>query len=73
VGHTTTDWYNAQNSWLSRAKQAVTEVSVDGGKVRLRSETGAGSQWLFVQSTSLGIYYNSAFHDNQSLIDWVNS
>lgn len=52
----------------------VTEVSFDGGKVRLHSETGAGSQWLEYKAVRLqGIYYNSAFHDNQSLIDWVNS
>ena len=28
------------------AKQAVTEVSVDGGKVRIRSNEAEGSHWL---------------------------
>ncbi len=30
----------------SDAKSAVTEVSVDGGKVRVRTETAIRSQWL---------------------------
>lgn len=72
--YTTPTACSAQNSRLLMHSQAVTEVSVDGGKVRLRSETGAGSQWLEYKAVRLqGIYYNSAFHDNQSVIDWVNS
>lgn len=53
---------------------AVTEVSVDGGKARLRKETATGSQWLEYKAVRLqGIYYNAAFSDNQFLVDWVNS
>ena len=53
---------------------AVTEVSVDGGKVRLRKETTIGSQWLEYKAVRLqGIYYNAAFADNQFLIDGINS
>ena len=55
-------------------KQAVTEVSVDGGKVRLRSEPGQGAHWLEYKAVRMqGIYYNAAFQDNLFLIDWVNS
>jgi hypothetical protein len=56
------------------AKQAVTEVSVDGGKVRLRGARGEGSQWRDYKAVRLqGIYYYARFGDNRSLIDFVNS
>ena len=59
---------------LPDAKQAVTEVSVDGGKVRIRSDEVKGSHWLEYKAVRLqGIYYNAAFQDNLFLIDWVNS
>lgn len=56
------------------AKLAVTEVSVDGGKVRLRAVEAQGSRWLEYKAVRLqGIYYNAAFQDNLFLIDWVNA
>ena len=62
-----------QLSW-PEAKQAVTEVSVDGGKVRLRSETKQGCYWRDYKAVRLqGTYYGAFFGDNQSLIDYVNS
>ena len=75
VGHTTLH-RRVQRSLFSPpdAKQAVTEVSVDGGKVRLRSEPGSESKWLEYKAMRLqGIYYNAAFQNNQFLSDWVNS
>ena len=75
VGHTTHQRLvlRQQLSW-PEAKQAVTEVSVDGGKVRLRSETKPGCYWRDYKAVRLqGMYYGAFFGDNQSLIDYVNS
>lgn len=57
------------------AKQKVSEVSFDGGKVRLRSEQkGQPSYWLEYKSARIsGIYYGAAFRDNPLLLCWVNS
>lgn len=56
------------------AKQAVSEVSVDGGKVRLRGKPGEGGYWRDYKAVRLqNLYYGAFFQDNQSLIDWVNS
>lgn len=74
VGHSTLHRL-VQRSLFSPAdaKQAVTEVSVDGGKVRIRSNEAEGSHWLEYKAVRLqGIYYNAAFKDNLFLIDWVN-
>ncbi len=56
------------------ALQALTEVSLDGGKVRLRSTKGQSGYWRDYKAARLqGIYYGAYFQDNQSLIDWINS
>ena len=49
------------------AKQAVGEVSVDGGKVRLRGNPGEGGHWRDYKAVRLeSLYYGSFFQDNQS-------
>lgn len=59
---------------LAQAKQAITEVSVDGGKVRLRGVKGQGSYWRDYKAVRLqSLYYAAYFQDNLSLIDYVNS
>ena len=59
---------------LPEAIQAVSEVSMDGGKVRLRGAKAKGSHWRDYKAVRVqGIYYNARFQDNQSLIDLVNS
>jgi hypothetical protein len=64
----------SQDFQLPLAKQSVSEVSVDGGKVRLRGKPKAGCQWRDYKTVRLqGIYYGAFFDDNQSLIDYVNS
>ncbi len=75
VGHSTQQrLVQRQEFPLPEAKQVVNEVSVDGGKVRLRGARGEGSQWRDYKAVRLqGIYYNARFQDNQSLIDFVNS
>ncbi len=57
------------------AKQGVSEISIDGGKVRLRSQIqGVESYWRDYKAVRLqGMYYGAFFQDNLSLTDWVNS
>ncbi len=75
VGHTTLHRLVQRTEFSPPdAKLAVTEVSVDGGKVRLRSEQAQDSHWLEYKAVRLqGIYYNVAFQDNLFVSDWVNS
>ncbi len=75
VGHTTLHRLVERTEFSPPdAKSAVTEVSVDGGKVRVRQETAIGSQWLEYKAVRLqGIYYNAAKSENQFLVDWINS
>lgn len=59
---------------LPQAKQAIAEVSVDGGKVRLRGEPKQGCYWRDYKAVRLqSVYYAAFFQDNLSLIDYVNS
>lgn len=75
VGHSTQQQLVlSQDIQLPLAKQAITEVSVDGGKVRLRGKPQAGCHWRDYKAVRLqGIYYGAFFDDNQSLVDYVNS
>ncbi len=74
VGHSTQQrLVLRQDLPLPQAKQAVSEVSVDGGKVRLRGKPKEGCYWRDYKSVRLqGIYYGAFFDSNQSLIDYVN-
>ena len=58
-----------------QALQGVSEVSIDGGKVRLRSQIkGVESYWRDYKAVRLqGISYGTFFQDNLSKTDWVNS
>jgi len=51
----------------------MTEVCVDGGKVRLRTPLGEPSSWRDYKAidTDAGMVAN--FHNNRCLIDWVNA
>ncbi len=75
VGHSTQQrLVLRQDLPLASAKQGISEISVDGGKVRLRGEPKVGSHWRDYKAVRLqGIYYGAFFDDNQSLIDYVNS
>ena len=75
VGHSTQQkLVLAQDIQLPQAKQAISEVSVDGGKVRLRGKPKAGCYWRDYKAVRLqGIYYGAFFDENQSLVDYVNS
>jgi hypothetical protein len=51
----------------------VKEMSLDGGKVRLRTPLGEPSEWRDYKAVNLHQCGVSAyFRDNQSLLDWVN-
>jgi hypothetical protein len=59
---------------LPDAKQAITEVCIDGGKVRLRGSQGQESYWRDYKAVRLqNLYYGGFFQDNLSLTDWVNT
>lgn len=71
VGHSTQQrLVNRQELPLPSAIQGISEISVDGGKVRRRGEP-TGSYWRDYKAVRLqGIYYGAFFDDNQSLIDY---
>ncbi len=53
--------------------QEVEELSVDGGKVRLRTPVGQGCEWRDYKAVNLdGQAVAAYFQDNQSLLAWVN-
>jgi len=56
-----------------RVKQEVEELSVDGGKVRLRTPNGQGCEWKDYKAVNLhGQAVAAYFQDNQALLTWVN-
>lgn len=75
VGHSTLHrLVNRQELDLPSALQAVPEVSLDGGKVRLRTPKGQECLWKDYKAVRLGaIYYGAFFGDNQSLLNSINS
>lgn len=59
---------------LPQLKTEVEELSIDGGKVRLRTELGAACVWRDYKAVSLHKHATGAwFYDNQGLINWVRS
>ena len=57
---------------MPNVKQKLTEVCLDGGMVRLRSEKrGESAYWKEYKTGRLqGIYYGAFFQDNLSLTAW---
>ena len=54
-------------------EDTVEELSVDGGKVRIRTPLGEKSEWKDYKSVRLHNLASCAkFQDNQGLVDWVN-
>jgi hypothetical protein len=59
---------------LPDVRTKLSEIAVDGGKIRLRGKTGQESYWKDYKMARLqGIYYGAFFQDNESLTDWINS
>lgn len=51
----------------------IKEMSIDGGKVRLRTPLGEPSEWRDYKGVNLHQCYVSAFfRDNSALVNWVN-
>jgi len=59
---------------LPQVKAEVEELSIDGGKVRLRTELGYACVWRDYKAVSLHSHATGAwFYDNQGLTNWVRS
>jgi hypothetical protein len=60
---------------LPTCQQGVKEITLDGGKVRLRNETkGESCYWKDYKAVCLDNVYSGAFfQNNQDLIDGTNS
>ena len=56
-----------------RVNQEVEELTVDGGKVRLRTPKGQGCEWRDYKAVNLdGQAVAAYFQDNKALLNWVN-
>ncbi|NMF60341.1 hypothetical protein [Pseudanabaena yagii] len=57
---------------LPQAEQEITELSADGGKIRIRTPVGEECRWLDYKGVRLHEFATGAcFQDNQQLVDWV--
>jgi hypothetical protein len=58
---------------LPHLRQAVEEISLDGGKVRLRTPKGQPSEWRDYKGVNLHDQCVAAFfQDNAGLVNWAN-
>jgi hypothetical protein len=75
VGHSTQQrLVGRQRFELPEVKQGLGEVSLDGGKVRLRDLKDKDSSWRDYKAVRLeGIYYGAFYQDNESLVDYLNA
>lgn len=75
VGHSTQQRLVGRQSFeLPAAKQGVSEVSIDGGKVRLRDLKDSDSPWRDYKAVRVqGIYYAAFYQDNDALVDYLNA
>jgi hypothetical protein len=65
VGHRRHQKLVVEEDWeLPQGKQAVCEVSMDGGKVRLGSKPQPGCYWREYKTLCLQGIYDGAFFDN---------
>lgn len=54
-------------------KEEVTTISIDGGKVRLRTPKGEASEWRDYKAVSLQDQGCAAFwQENETLVNWLN-
>lgn len=59
---------------LPQVEQMVHEMSIDGGKVRLRTPQGQPSEWRDYKGVNLHqCCVGAFFQDNAHLVDWVNA
>ncbi|BAC91462.1 gll3521 [Gloeobacter violaceus PCC 7421] len=58
---------------VAKEPELVEELSVDGGKVRLRTEPGQACEWRDYKAVRLhGIATAAMYRDNDGLVEWVN-
>lgn len=58
---------------MAKVENEIKELSVDGGKIRLRTPLGEAFMWRDYQGTCINKKVAVAFfQENQILIDWVN-
>jgi len=58
---------------LPQVEESVEEMSIDGGKVRLRTPQGQPSEWRDYKAVNLHESWVAAFfQDNEQLVRWVN-
>jgi hypothetical protein len=58
---------------LPIAENSVEEISIDGGKVRIRTPKGEICRWQDYKAVNLHGHYCEAFlQDNEQLVEWVN-
>ncbi|WP_375293886.1 hypothetical protein [Oscillatoria sp. HE19RPO] len=74
IGHTSLHNRAIKQEWSEQSSQTlVKEISVDGGKVRVRGPQGEGSVWLDYKAVRLhSSLYAAYFQENESLINYVN-
>ena len=53
--------------------EPITELSVDGGKIRLRTPLGQECSWRDYKAIATNIGIVATFQDNLSLTNWVNA
>lgn len=62
-----------QDFRLLRVETEVSEMSLDGGKVRLRTTQGQPCQWRDYKAVNLhNLGVEAFFQENESLTEWVN-
>lgn len=58
---------------LPVTQQSVEEISIDGGKVRIRTPKGEICRWQDYKAVNLHEHFCEAFfQDNEQLLEWVN-
>jgi hypothetical protein len=73
ISHSSQQRYvQRHNFWEVVVSEEVEEASLDGGKVRLRTEKGLKSEWKDYKAVTLhGQAVAAYFLNNQALINWV--
>jgi len=62
-----------QSFELPVAEGVVDEMSIDGGKVRVRTSKGESCRWQDYKAVNLHEHYQAAFfQSNERLLEWVN-
>lgn len=74
VSHSTQQrMVHRQNFNLLSVEKTVSEMSIDGGKVRLRTPEGQPCQWRDYKAVNLHqLGIEAFFQDNDSLVNWIN-